>query len=430
MLDLKQLRKNGDYIAQRLTTRGFKLDLDKLHQLDAQRKEADVKSQALAAERKKASKRIGQLIQSGKTVDEAKAEVADQLKTIDQELDSLKQQAADVHAEINAFLMAVPNVPDEVVPAGKDDQDNQEIRHWGEPRELDFEPLDHVDLGAGLTEGKLDFEAASQLSGSRFAVMQGTLARLHRALADFMLDLHTQQHGYRELYVPYLVGPQALKGTGQLPKFEADLFKLRGERELYLIPTAEVPVTNLAAGQIIEADQLPRRFVSHTPCFRSEAGSYGKDTRGMIRQHQFDKVELVQMVRPEDSDDALESLTSHAEAVLQALDLPYRVMLLCGGDLGFSAARTYDLEVWLPSQNTYREISSCSNFRDYQARRMQARWRNPETGKPELLNTINGSGLAVGRALVAVLENYQNADGSITVPEALRPYMGGRDVLQ
>ena len=429
MLDIKELRQAGDDIAARLAKRNYTLDLDTFRKLDAARKEADMASQSLAAERKQASKLVGELVRAGKSPDEAKAEVAHRLEEIGAREASESQRAADLHQQIEAFLLAVPNVPDELVPAGKDDQDNQELRRWGEPKAFAFAPKDHVELGEKLQSGRLDFDAASKLSGSRFAVMQGSLARLHRALTDFMLDLHTGQHGYEETYVPFLVGPEALKGTGQLPKFEEDLFKLRGERELYLIPTAEVPVTNLAANQIIEADQLPRRYVCHTPCFRSEAGSYGRDTRGMIRQHQFEKVELVQLVKPGESDAAHEALTAHAEAVLQALNLPYRVMLLCAGDLGFSAARTYDLEVWLPSQNTYREISSCSNFRSYQARRMQARWRNPETGKPELLHTLNGSGLAVGRTLVAVLENYQNEDGSITVPEALQPYMGGKTIL-
>lgn len=429
MLDLKNVRKNGDALADQLKKRGVELDLETFHQLDAARKEADVRSQSLQAERKKAAKQIGQLIQSGKSVDEAKAEVASILEKIDADLNDASNRANEINQQLNDWLMAVPNVPDEVVPSGKDDTDNQQIRQWGEPRTFDFSPKDHVDLGESLTKGRLDFETASKLSGSRFAVMNGNMARLHRALAGFMLDMHTEQHGYEETYVPFLVGPEALKGTGQLPKFEEDLFKIQGDRELYLIPTAEVPVTNLASDSILNADELPKKRVSHTPCFRSEAGSYGKDTRGMIRQHQFEKVELVQLVKPENADAALEELTGHAEAILQALNLPYRVMLLCGGDLGFSAARTYDLEVWLPSQNCYREISSCSNFRDYQARRMKARWRNPETNKPELLNTVNGSGLAVGRCLVAVLENYQNEDGSITVPKALQPYLGGKTQL-
>ena len=430
MLDIRGLRQDGEAIKAALAKRGYSLDLAAFAELDARRKQADVRSQDLQAERKKASKQIGQLIQSGMNVDEAKAKVAETLKTLDAELDQEVANAKAIHDEISEFLMGVPNVPQEAVPEGNDEEDNVEVRTWGEPRVLDFEARDHVDIGEGLTSGALDFDSASKLSGARFAVMSGAVARLHRALVDFMLDIHSSEHGYEEVYVPYLVGPEALRGTGQLPKFAEDLFKMEGERELYLIPTAEVPVTNLVADEILEADSLPRRYTCHTPCFRSEAGSHGKDTRGLIRQHQFEKVELVQMVRPDESDAALEQLTGHAEAILQKLGLPYRVVILCGGDLGFSSTKTYDLEVWLPSQQKYREISSCSNFRDYQARRMQARWRNPETGKPELVHTLNGSGLAVGRTLVAILENYQNADGSVTVPEALRPYMRGLERLQ
>jgi seryl-tRNA synthetase len=324
--------------------------------------------------------------------------------------------------------MGVPNLPHDSVPVGRDENDNVEIRRWGEPASFGFEPRDHVDLGA--PHGWLDFEAGAKIAGSRFVVMRGVMARLHRALIQFMLDLHTREHGYTEVYTPYLVNADSLRGTGQLPKFEADLFKIPGERDYYLIPTAEVPVTNLAREEILEAEALPLRYVCHTPCFRSEAGSYGKDTRGMIRQHQFEKVELVQLVRPDASWEALEALTGHAETVLQRLELPYRVVALCGGDLGFSSAKTYDLEVWLPGQQRYREISSCSNFEDFQARRMMARFRNPETGKPELLHTLNGSALAVGRTLVAILENYQQADGGIRVPQALRDYLGGLEVLQ
>jgi seryl-tRNA synthetase len=345
-------------------------------------------------------------------------------------VESLKQQKADaehqlreLQAELNAFLEGIPNVPDETVPEGDSDEDNVEIRRWGEPAEPAFEPVDHVTLGEGL--GGMDFAAAATIARARFAVMQGGVARLHRALTQFMLDLHTAEHGYTETYLPYLVNSDSLTGTGQLPKFEEDLFRIDGDRDLYLIPTAEVPATNLVRDSILGAEELPKRMVCHTPCFRSEAGAYGKDTRGMIRQHQFEKVELIHIVRPQDSDAALEALTGHAETVLQRLELPYRVVTLCGGDMGFAAARTYDLEVWLPGQSAYREISSCSNTRDFQARRMQARWRNPETGKPELVNTLNGSGLAVGRALVAVLENYQEADGRVRIPAALKPYMGG-----
>jgi seryl-tRNA synthetase len=333
-----------------------------------------------------------------------------------------------VQAELNDVLLAVPNIPHASVPAGRDENDNAEVRRWGEPREFDFEVRDHVDVGAAL--GQLDFESAAKITGARFVVMRNGLARLHRALIQFMLDLHTREHGYTEVYVPYMVNRDSLFGTGQLPKFEEDQFALKGEQGYYLIPTAEVPVTNLARDTIVEAADMPLRFACHTPCFRSEAGSYGKDTRGMIRQHQFEKVELVQIVRPQDSYDALEALTGHAETVLQRLELPYRVMALCTGDIGFSSAKTYDLEVWLPGQQAYREISSCSNFESFQARRLMARWRNPDTGKPELVHTLNGSGLAVGRTLVAILENYQNADGSVTVPAALKNYMGGVDTLK
>ena len=429
MLDIRALRQDGDAIREALKKRGYDLDLAGFQSLDARRKEADMRSQDLQAQRKKASKEVGELIKSGMDVDAAKAKVAETLKTLDAELDQEVARAKAVQEEIRDFLMGVPNVPVDEVPAGNDEDDNVEVRQWGTPTELSFTAKDHVDLGEAFSQGHLDFERASKLSGARFAVMSGQLARLHRALIDFMLDTHAVEHGYQELYVPYLVGPEALRGTGQLPKFEEDLFKMEGERELYLIPTAEVPVTNLAADEILEADSMPRRYVCHTPCFRSEAGSHGKDTRGMIRQHQFEKVELVQLVPADQSDQALEDLTGHAEAILKKLGLPYRVVILCGGDLGFSAAKTYDIEVWLPSQGRYREISSCSSFRDYQARRMQARWRNPETGKPELVHTLNGSGLAVGRTLVAILENYQNEDGSVTVPEALRPYMRGLERL-
>jgi len=429
MLDIRALRQDGEAIKTALSKRGYTLDLDAFASLDAKRKQADIRSQELQADRKKASKQVGELIKSGMAVEEAKAQVADTLQTIDAELDREVASAKAIQEDIREFLMGIPNVPQDAVPAGNDEEDNVEVRQWGTPKALPFEPRDHVDVGEAL-DGGLDFERAAKLSGARFSVMSGGLARMHRALIDFMLDMHSDEHGYQEVYVPFLVGPEALRGTGQLPKFAEDLFKMEGERELYLIPTAEVPVTNLAADEILEADTMPRRYTCHTPCFRSEAGSHGRDTRGMIRQHQFEKVELVQMVRPEESDAALEALTGHAEAVLQKLDLPYRVVILCGGDLGFSSSKTYDIEVWLPSQQCYREISSCSNFQDYQSRRMQARWRNPETGKPELVHTLNGSALAVGRTLVAILENYQNEDGSVTVPEALRPYMRGLERLK
>jgi len=428
MLDIRDLRQHGEEFKQRLAIKGYSLDLDAFAALDKERKNADVRSQELQAERKKAARKVGELIKSGMSVDQAKAEVADSLASIDQELDKEVQNAQAVQKKIREFLLDVPNVPDADVPAGNDDSDNVEVSRWGEQPTFSFAVKDHVDLGAALSDGELNFDLAAKLSGARFAVMSGSLARLNRALVSFMIDKHLQ-HGYTETYVPYLVGPDALEGTGQLPKFEQDLFKLQGERELYLIPTAEVPVTNLYRDNILDAADMPQKRVAHTPCFRSEAGSHGRDTRGMIRQHQFEKVELVQIVKPSESDAALEELTAHAEAILQALELPYRKVILCGGDLGFSARKTYDLEVWLPSQNTYREISSCSNFGDYQARRMQARWRNPDTGRPELVHTINGSGLAVGRTLVALLENGQQEDGRIRIPAALQPYLGGEEYI-
>lgn len=421
MIDPQLLRKTPQVVAERLATRGLKLDLQLLASIEADRKQWQTQTESLQAERNRVSKSIGKAKANGESVDDLLASVAG----LGDQLDQANQQLQQVQQRWDEFTLALPNLPDESVPPGSDEADNQLVREWGSPRELDFEPLDHVDLGAGLTG--LDFETAVGIAGSRFVVMTGQVARLHRALAQFMLDLHTLDHEYEEIYTPYLVNAKSLQGTGQLPKFEEDLFAVSDD--YYLIPTAEVPVTNWAAGQILTADQLPKRFVAHTPCFRREAGSYGKDTRGMIRQHQFDKVELVWLSHPNDSWDALERLTGHAEQVLQKLDLPYRVVNLCGGDLGFSAAKTYDLEVWLPSQKTYREISSCSNFLDFQARRMQARWRDPETGKPALLHTINGSGVAVGRALVAVLENYQQADGSVAIPAALQHYMGGLESI-
>jgi seryl-tRNA synthetase len=428
MLDIRKLRENPEEAAKALLKKGYELNVAAFEELDAKRKTADVSSQNLQAEKKKASKKIGQLIGQGMNVDEAKEQVAKELADIDSQLDAAVSEAKTIQEEINNLLMSIPNIPDESVPEGKDEDDNVEIRTWGEPTELAFEAKDHVDLGQAL--GELNFELAAKITGSRFAVMQGQIARMHRALTQLMLNTHTDEHGYSETYVPYMVNSDSLKGTGQLPKFEEDLFKIPfNDTHYYLIPTAEVPVTNIARDEIFDAKQLPLKFACHTPCFRSEAGSYGRDTRGMIRQHQFEKVELVQLVKPEDSVQALEDLTSHAEKILQKLELPYRMVKLCGGDLGFSAALTYDLEVWLPGQQKYREISSCSNFRDYQARRMQARWRNPETNKPELLHTINGSGLAVGRTLVAVLENYQQEDGRIKVPEALKPYMNNLEYL-
>jgi seryl-tRNA synthetase len=424
MLDPRLLRNDLDKTTRLLARRGYTLDTSQFLALDEKRKALQVRTQELQAERNTRSKSIGRAKAAGEDIAPLLKEVeglGDQLKAADEQLGTIRD-------ELNDILMGIPNIPHDSVPDGRDEEDNTEMRRWGEPRTFDFDVKDHVDLGEAL--GQLDFETAARLSGSRFCTMQGPLARLHRSLIHFMLDTHSREHGYTEVYVPYLVNSDSLRGTGQLPKFEQDLFAMRGEPGLYLIPTAEVPVTNLARGEIIDDDAMPRRFVAHTPCFRSEAGSYGKDTRGMIRQHQFEKVELVQMVRPAESWDALEALTGHAEAILQQLDLPYRVVTLCTGDIGFSAAKTYDIEVWLPGQQKYREISSCSNFLDFQARRMQARWRNPETGKPELLHTLNGSGLAIGRTLVAVMENYQQADGSISVPPVLQPYMGGVDLIK
>ena len=418
MLDPKLLRTDVRQVAEQLARRGFELDVERIEALEAKRKELQVSVQELQSERNTRSKSIGRAKAAGEDIQPLLARVAE----LGERLKAGQEALEGIQLELSEIAMGIPNIPHESVPEGRDEEDNREERRWGEPRRFDFEPKDHVDLGA--VRGLLDFESAAKLTGSRFAVMSGPLARMHRALIQLMLDTHTGEHGYTEAYVPYMVNADSLRGTGQLPKFEEDLFKLAGEQAYYLIPTAEVPITNLVRDVIVEAGEMPRKWVAHTPCFRSEAGSYGKDTRGMIRQHQFEKVELVQVVRAEDSFQALEELTGHAESILQKLQLPYRVVTLCSGDLGFSAAKTYDLEVWLPGQNRYREISSCSNFRDFQARRMQARWRNPQTGKPELVHTVNGSGLAVGRALVAVMENYQDAGGGIRVPEVLRPYMG------
>ena len=429
MLDIKFIRQNPELVAEKLKKKKFDFDVAAFKQLDKERKQADTESQNLLAERKQASKKIGELVKQGIPVDEAKQTVNETLAKIEQQLDALKQKATAASEALELLMMSIPNIPDDEVPEGNDEDANVEVLSWGEPRQFDFEVNDHVDVGEQV--GGLDFELGSKITGSRFTVMQGSMARLHRALTQFMLDTHINEHGYNEVYVPFMVNADSLRGTGQLPKFEEDLFKIEGEQNYYLIPTAEVPVTNIARDTIFEEKELADglRFVCHTPCFRSEAGSYGRDTRGMIRQHQFEKVELVKMVKPEQAAAELESLTENAEAILQKLNLPYRKVILCGGDLGFSAQRTYDLEVWLPGQQKYREISSCSNFGDYQARRMLARWRNPETGKPELLNTVNGSGLAVGRTLVAVLENYQTADGGVEIPEVLRPYMGGASKL-
>ena len=423
MLDPKLLRSEPEKVAAALARRGFELDLKGLAELERRRKSLQTRVQELQNLRNTKSKAIGKAKAAGEDIQPLLDEVA----ALGDELKAEEEALRVVQEELRQFQLHLPNLPHETVPDGKDEEDNREERRWGEIPEFDFEPMDHVDLGEAL--GGLDFQAAARLTGSRFVVMHGQIARLHRALAQFMLDLHTREHGYRESYVPYIVNDDSLYGTGQLPKFHEDLFRLEGERPWYLIPTAEVPLTNLLRDQILPADALPFKVVAHTPCFRSEAGAYGKDTRGMIRQHQFDKVELVQAVRPEESFEALEALTGHAEKVLQLLELPYRVVTLCSGDLGFSATKTYDLEVWLPGQGRYREISSCSNFVDFQARRMKARWRNPDTGKPELLHTINGSGLAVGRTLVAVMENYQQGDGSIRVPEVLRPWMGGQEQI-
>ena len=430
MLDIKVVRQDPEAVRAALARKGFAFPVEDFQQLDTQRKEADVRAQNLLAERKAASKKIGELVAQGKSVDEAKAEVNSILERIASEIDSATAEAKRIQGDIETLLMGVPNLPDDQVPEGRTEDDNIEVLQWSAPKSFTFTPKDHVDIAEGL--GRMDNDAATKITGSRFTVMTGAIAQLHRALTQFMLDEHTALHGYTEVYVPYVVNRASLAGTGQLPKFEADLFKLEGDNDYYLIPTAEVPVTNIARDRIFEDAELGPdgiKFVAHTPCFRSEAGSYGRDTRGLIRQHQFEKVELVQLVRPSQSEAALEQLTGHAEHILQKLDLPYRKVILCGGDLGFSATLTYDLEVWLPGQSAYREISSCSNFKDFQARRMQARWRNPETGKPELLHTLNGSGLAVGRTLVAVLENYQREDGSVVIPVELRPYMDDQHVI-
>ncbi len=421
MLDPKLLRTDLDAISVQLARRGFGLDTVRLSELEDRRKALQIDTQALQNERNRRSKAVGKAKAQGEQIEPLLAEVdqlGNQLKDVESQLQAIQGQLTEIY-------LGIPNLPHESVPAGKSEDDNLEIRRWGEPRQFNFQPRDHVDLGE--MNGGLDSAAATKITGSRFAVLRGSLARLHRALIQFMLTIHTQKHGYLEISVPYLVNADSLRGTGQLPKFEADLFKLAGEQNYYLIPTAEVPVTNLVRDNIIPAEELPLKFVCHTPCFRSEAGSYGKDTRGLIRQHQFEKVELVQMVSPANSWQTLETLTGHAEEILKRLELPYRVMALCAGDIGFSSAKTYDLEVWLPGQGKYREISSCSNFLDFQARRMQARWKNPETGKPELIHTLNGSGLAVGRTLVAILENYQNEEGGITIPSSLRPFMDTDD---
>lgn len=424
MLDPKLIRSDLNEVAEQLKKRNFILDVGVLENLEGKRKACQVATESFQNERNTKSRSIGKAKSAGEDIQPLLDEVAG----LGEKLDAAKADLAEVQQQIDTIIMGIPNLLHDSVPVGKNEDDNVEIRRWGEPKSFDFEVKDHVDLG--VANSWLDFETASKLTGSRYVVMHGQMAKLHRALTQFMLDVHTTEHGYTEVYVPYIVNSDSLRGTGQLPKFEEDLFCVDKEAGHYLIPTAEVPVTNIARDEILDASQVPMKMTSHTPCFRSEAGSYGKDTRGMIRQHQFDKVEMVQLVSADKAWDALEELTSHAEAILQKLELPYRTVTLCSGDVGFSAAKTYDLEVWLPGQQAFREISSCSCFGDFQARRMQARWRNPETGKPELLNTVNGSGLAVGRTLVAVLENYQQADGSILIPEVLKPYMGGLEKLQ
>ncbi|MDP2241356.1 MAG: serine--tRNA ligase [Burkholderiales bacterium] len=425
MLDIQLLRSDLEGVAKRLADRGYTLDAGAFQALEAQRKTIQTETQELQARRNQLSKQIGQAKAKGEDAAQMMAEVtaqADQLKAFERQLEETQKK-------LNDLLLVIPNVPHASVVAGKSADDNVEVRKAGTPRAFDFAVKDHVDIGAGL--GQLDFDAASKISGARFMLLKGALARLHRSIAQFMLDVHTQEHGYTEVYAPYLVNAESMKGTGQLPKFEEDLFAVQrsdGEK-LYLIPTAEVPVTNIVRDEIVAGDRLPLKFVCHTPCFRSEAGSYGKDTRGMIRQHQFDKVELVQIAPPSRSYELLEELTGHAETILKRLDLPFRTVMLCTGDMGFSSAKTYDIEVWLPGQSAYREISSCSNFETFQARRMQARFRN-EKNKTELVHTLNGSGLAVGRTLVAIMENYQRADGGIDIPAVLQPYMGGKTVIE
>ena len=424
MLDPKLLRSDPAAVAANLARRGFKLDVERLGSLEETRRKWQLRVDELRNERNVHAKSVGKAKAQGQDI----APLLKQVETLGEELAAAESELTKVQSELDEITLGIPNLLNDSVPEGRDESANVEVRRWGEPRTFDFKPRDHVEIGESLKQ--IDFAAAGKISGARFSVLSGPIARLQRALIQFMLDLHTGEHGYRELYVPYLVNAQSMTGTGQLPKFEADLFAVQGEHKLYLIPTAEVPVTNLVRDTIVDPAELPLRFVAHTPCFRSEAGSYGKDTRGMIRQHQFEKVELVHIARPQDSYAEHELLTKNAEEVLKRLELPYRVVALCAGDIGFGSAKTYDLEVWLPGQSAYREISSCSNFEAFQARRMQARWRNPETGKPEPLHTLNGSGVAAGRALVAILENYQQQDGSVVVPEVLRKYMGGIEVIQ
>ncbi len=423
MLDPQLLRRNIDQLAEKLRARGYTLDIDYYQGLEKQRKSLQSEIESMQEQRNRISKQIGYAKSQGREIQP----ILDSVDALGGQLKTRKAELGNIQKKLTVLLSEIPNVADDSVPVGSDENENVEIRRWGTPKEFDFPVKDHVDLGESLK--LMDYETASKLSGSRFVVMTGGLARLHRALAQFMLDFHVREHGYTEVNVPLLVNQQTLFGTGQLPKFEDDQFRTSDDPPYYLIPTAEVPLTNLVAGRILDADSLPLRFIAHTSCFRKEAGSYGKDTRGMIRQHQFEKVEMVHVVRPDQSWLSLDQMTGHAEAILQALEVPYRVIALCTGDMGFSAAKTFDLEVWIPSQNQYREISSCSNVEGFQARRMKARWRNPATGKPEPVHTLNGSGVAVGRALVAVMENYQNADGSISIPAVLAPWMGGLDRL-
>ena len=424
MIDPKLIRQSAHEVAANLARRNFEFDADAYLALEDRRKSLQVEVESLRADKNLSAKSVGKAKAQGEDIEPLLAAVKD----LGERLEKSDGELQSVQGELQMIELGLPNMLHDDVPSGSDESDNTEVLVWGDVPQYDFEPRDHVDLGSGL--GLLDFDAASRMSGSRFVVMRGELARLHRALIQYMLDIHSGEHGYEEVYVPFLVQSDALIGTGQLPKFEDDLFKTAGDPTYFLIPTAEVPVTNLARESILDAADMPRKYVAHTPCFRSEAGSYGKDTRGMIRQHQFEKVELVQMVTPGQSDAALEELTGHAEVILQRLGLSYRKVILCSGDIGFGSYKTYDLEVWLPGQNAYREISSCSNYRDYQARRMQARWRNPESGKPEPMHTLNGSGVAAGRALIAVMENFQEADGSIAVPDVLLPYMAGTKVLR
>ena len=420
MLDAKLFRTNPEQLAVELAKKKFVLDVEWLESIDKQRKTLQLETESLQNERNTRSKLIGKAKAAGEDVDAILATMND----IKAQLEQKKEQLAQLQEEMSDYLMGVPNIPHADTPEGNDESANKEVYTWGDIPQFDFDISDHSSLGEALDKG-LDFATASKLTGSRFVVMHGQIARLHRALIQYMLNTHCGDHGYNEVYVPYIVNSESLRGTSQLPKFEEDLFKLRGDNDYYLIPTAEVPVTNIVRDEILDDASLPLKFACHTPCFRSEAGSYGKDTKGMIRQHQFEKVELVQIVRPEDSESALEDLTTHAENILKGLKLPYRKVILCGGDLGFGSTKTYDLEVWVPTQDCYREISSCSSYSDFQARRMQARWRNPETGKPELVHTLNGSGLAIGRTLVAILENCQQADGRVAIPEVLQPYMNG-----